>query len=149
MKPIALAFADLHVNRWKSPEGYTGDRLLHSLRPLDIIGQRAKSLGIPILFCGDLIHKPKSIDNDVLESVVDYYNTYIEGLGVQFIGIDGNHDQSQKNTYRHQSPSYIRTFSKVFKTLTCINNDSWTNRDMVVCGIPYYTHNLGINKSIK
>ena len=149
MTPIALAFADLHINKWKEPPGYTGDRLLHSCRPLDVIGQRAKALGVPILFAGDLFHKPKAIDNEVIESFVDYYRTYIEDLGVRFIAISGNHDQSQKNTYKQKSPSYIKTFSKVFKTMQCIDNEVWTSNSIVVCGVPYYTHNLGINKALK
>jgi len=149
MSIIALGLADLHINDWPKPEGYNGDRLLHSCRPLDVVGQRAKALGVPILFSGDLIHKPKAIDNRVLESFIDYYRTYIEDLGVDFIAISGNHDQSQKNTFQHKSPSYIKSFSKVFKTLKCVDCETWTNKNIVVCGIPYYTHNKGFNRALK
>ena len=143
---IAIALADLHINNWKPVNDYKNDRLLQCLRTLDIVGQRAKQLNVPILFPGDLFHKPKALDNDVIEEFINYYRLYIEDLGNTFIAISGNHDQSKKNTYDYKSPSYVKAFSNVFKSLKCIDGSIYTQKEFVVCGIPYLTFNKGLSR---
>lgn len=149
---IALACADLHINNWKDAHTEK-DGLLRSLAPLVEIGKRATELNVPILSAGDLFHKPKSLDNDVMGTFIDYFKTYIKK---PFIAISGNHDQSQKNTLKHKSPSYVMTFSKVLDNLNCIDeigmiipmyNEGF--QQIHIKGIPYLKHNMGFKKRLK
>src|ERR1017187_8460138 len=107
-KLIALAFADLHINKWKAPETHKGNRLIDSLEPFKQITNRAHHNKIPIFFAGDLFHKPKGLSNEVISAFTDIFNNGVLNprLGSKSImyAISGNHDQSQKNTYKHRSP---------------------------------------------
>lgn len=154
-KIAALAFADLHANDWKISYSKNNNGLKTSLEPLRIIGKRAKELNVPVLFAGDLIHKPKVIDNEVLMELASYLKAYF--YGVTFLAISGNHDQSKKNTSESTSPSYIRSLDILLRdspniTFRCIDNttDDFPfgigKRGLSVAGIPYYTHNNGFDK---
>lgn len=147
-KIIALAFSDLHVNKWKVNYQYTGDRLKDSLEPLRIIGKRAGELGVSMLFSGDLLHKPSGIDNGILEPLIDTWDNYIK---TNVLAISGNHDQSEKNTPSHKSPSYVRSLSKVLRLLTCLDNSSIeiANHPSRIWGIPYLTANVGFKEYVK
>ncbi len=147
-KIIALATADWHINDWKESYTYKGDRLSDSIQPMKYLGEIAASLQVPILFSGDLFHKPKSISNEVFEKFIKGYTNMIY-QHTDFVAISGNHDQSKKNTYKHTSPSYINSISYVFKNFTCLDNGYKEFKECIVGGIPYYTNNLGFNKTRK
>jgi DNA repair exonuclease SbcCD nuclease subunit len=146
-KPIALAFADAHIHQWENAYSYKGDRLFNSLKPLEIIGLRAKELKVPVLFPGDLFHNWKSLNNQILMEFIGYFKEFFENLGVDFIGISGDHDMSRQNTYYHKSPSYIKSFSNIFNHFHCIDGVKkeiipTMGKRILVYGIPYLTHNL-------
>ena len=154
-KIVALAISDIHINDWPpliyNNYEYPQDRLYQSLRVLDLISNNAHNLDVPILFAGDLFHKPKNLPNKVINEFINYYRLYLEDRGVKFIAISGNHDQDSQNFLDrgNRANSYINAFSKVFKTLICIDESSYTNKNFIVCGIPYLTYNSGFKRCLE
>lgn len=148
-KVIALASADWHINNWQEVHSLQ-DGLSRSLQPMVEIGNRAAKLNIPILFAGDLFHKPKGLDNIVLEQFIDKFRKHIF---TPFVSIAGNHDQSEKNTNKHISPNYINSFSKILPNMDYIGGTSmygYYNPDTyMVYGIDYYKHNIGFKNRLK
>lgn len=141
-KLVAVAASDFHINDWKEAYSYKGSRLSDSLQVLKYLGDEAISKGVPILFAGDLFHKPKAISNTVLSKFITSFKDNIR-QETSFIAIAGNHDQCEKHTNKNTSPDYITSLSKVFENLMCINNLYWECKDFIVAGIPYHTNNLG------
>lgn len=149
MKPIAIAFSDLHVNLWKK-HSIKGSRTILIWGILKKIAKRAQKLGIPVLHSGDLFHNPKSIENGLLRDFIFTYSDTFEKYGVNFYSISGNHDMSEKNTPEYKSPSYIDSFDKVFPTFKSLDFSSdWLGPQVKVHGIPYINGNVGFNKEVK
>lgn len=145
-KVIALVYSDLHIECWKNfNEG--NRRLKNSLDVIKTVNLEAKKLKVPKLFTGDLFHKEKGLSNELLmlslPKVFKYFNS-----GEITYAITGNHDQSQENTPDRQSPSYIQTLSKICKSLECIDNNSIELKNMVLHGVPYFTHDIGLIETI-
>ncbi len=144
---IALAFADLHLHNWKSNDNYKGNRLNDSIQPLKEIESMAHQKGVPMLLAGDLFHKGKSLNNEVINKFSDYYNTsYLKHGQVKLFTISGNHDQSQKNTYKHRSPSYAKSLHDLTGRISCLDYSFIEQSQFILAGIPYMTHNIGFNK---
>lgn len=145
---IALASSDWHIHNHKTAYSLTRNRLSDSIKPMIILGKKAKQLKVPVLLSGDLFHTPKSLPNKALELFVDTFIKYYEEPGVYLIGISGNHDMSEKNSNLYTSPSYIRTLSKVFNHLICVDDKSMIshNHRLHVHGVPYFNHNIGMKK---
>lgn len=145
---IGLALADIHVNDWKENYGYKGDRLQKSLVPLQIVGDIAKNKGIPLLIPGDLFHTPKSLSNKVFDAFIDTYDKYLRKVTI--VAISGNHDQFEKNTFDHRSPSYIKTLSRILPHFHCVDFNRLpldVNGEQVsIYGIPYLTNNIDFKK---
>jgi len=151
IKPIAIVYSDHHLNIWNN-NNQGNRRLTDGLQILKDIKLKAKTLGVPTLFAGDLLHKEKAISNELLDLLTPTFQKVWGSELNPTYAISGNHDQCQENTLEHQSPSYIRTFSRLFKGLYCIDNYSVIPsmaRKLVIHGVPYLTHNLGLEKAIK
>lgn len=140
-KVVAIATGDWHIH----PFNNTNDplkRLDISLKVGGLIVEKAKRYGVPILFTGDFFHTPKGIPTEVHEVVPPWYKTTMGSTGAQieFICIDGNHDLSQKNTLKNQSPSHLKSFEENpgFKRL----NNSFVQGafNTLIYGIPYYDY---------
>lgn len=145
-KAIAIIYSDIHHNVWgKFNKG--NRRLKDSISIMKHIKYLSKRLKVPILFCGDMIHKEKNMSNDFMDLLLPKLKI-VWSSGENTYAIDGNHDQSKENTIDKPSPSYINTFSKIFKTLICINHKSIETKNFVVHGIPYLTHDIGLLKAI-
>jgi len=145
-KPIAIVFSDIHLNLWN----YKTERRIDDGKSLiKNIYTKAKLFKIPVLFTGDLIHKEKQISNKLLSILLPLFNRIWDKSKVETYAISGNHDQCEESTLNHISPSYINTFSKVFKNLNCIDHKSVKCNGMMLHGIPYLTHDLNIGKAIK
>jgi DNA repair exonuclease SbcCD nuclease subunit len=145
MKKVAfVAFSDLHLNNWNISYLYSGNRLADSILVLKHIINVAAKLKVPILFGGDLFHRPRSLDNEVIDAF-----TSVE-LKTMLIGIDGNHDQAKANTHINLSPSYFESFAKGKKNMVCINGMSIrVGNNTMVHGIPYMKHNVGFRTLLK
>lgn len=148
-KIVFLAFSDMHANDWTLAYPYGGNRLNDSLKALEIVGSRANKLRVPILFSGDLVHKPKSIENHVLEGLCMGLKNV-----TQIIGIDGNHDQSKANTHKNKSPGYFTTLSKLNRKIVSISDGipvvvGDSTMGYMVHGIPYMKNNVGFRTYLK
>ena len=142
---IAIAYSDLHIENWrKFNEG--GRRLKNSLDVVKTMKVQSKKLGVPIIFGGDLFHKEKGITNELM---ADTFPTLVKLFsGNMTYAITGNHDQSRQNTRENESPSYIKTLSKISKSFECIDFKSTEISGIGLHGIPYLTHDIGLVESI-
>lgn len=147
-KEMAICFSDLHLNEWKN---YSKDnsRLKNGADVIRLLGKKASQLGIPLLFSGDLIHNHKNVSNEVIQIFERYYNKFIDSSSVHIFGIDGNHDQSKKNTYQRRSPGYVKSFSLNKQFFKCVNFSFEVYGNLIIAGIPYLTRNEGFNEAQK
>lgn len=144
-QPIAVAFSDLHWHDWEN-YSVNHSRLYLQDKIFEHVSQKAHQYNVPVLFSGDLFHNPKSLTNRALEAFVDSYKKWFEDRGIKMYAISGNHDLCEKNTDSHISPSYVKTFSKLFYTLTCLDISCIAEEDnFMVYGIPYLNKNKGFN----
>jgi DNA repair exonuclease SbcCD nuclease subunit len=143
-KAIALVFSDLHLNLW-SKFNQDNQRTLEGFRVLLVLSEKAKALKVPILFCGDLFHKPESMDQELLN--IYYQETSKLPKEVEWYGIDGNHDEKKICTYQNQTPGWLKLIgNNLFKSL---NFDSVNlTKDITVYGIPYLDGDRGMSEYI-
>lgn len=143
-KVIAVAFSDLHLEIWKNHN--EGNRRLENakdvLRRIALLSKKYKAIS---LFGGDLFHKERGLTNEILEETLPFFKKIWGSGNFKTIAITGNHDQSKQNMVNNQSPSYIKTLSKTFEGIDCIDFSSYQiNSDVIVYGVPYLTHDLGL-----
>ena len=139
-KLVAISFSDLHINNWQTKYRYDGDRLSDSIAPLTYLDLLAINKGVPLLFSGDLFHKPRSLDSEIIELAI----SKLSNLHSKIIGIDGNHDQRKPNTHKNPVKGYNEILSMVVPNMTCLTPDIYYNNgNFVVHGIPYLKHNVG------
>lgn len=142
-KPIFVAYGDIHHEIWG--QFNEGDRRIkESLRVEKEIYKAAAQMKVPKLFLGDLLHREKHIGNRLLAYILPHYAKLWSSSSTPTYAITGNHDQSEQNTLDHQSPSYIRTFSKVFPGLKCVDFNSLQVGSTMIHGVPYLTHDMGL-----
>lgn len=143
MKVKFLAISDIHINDWCLSYEYAGNRLEDSLMPLRIVQERAKEIGACVLFGGDLFHRPKSLDNNVIEAFLKI------PLYQRMVGIDGNHDQSKSNTHKNKSKGYFHNFAGVVELMTSVNYEPCGIGNYLIHGIPYMKNNVGFKTYLK
>ena len=140
IKPHFVVFSDHHFEYW-SKYNADGKRTWSQVSILEQLFSRAHSLGVPLLFGGDLFHNPEHLSNSLMSLVfpqlVDLFNRY----PVDLYAISGNHDMEGTNTLNHRSPSYIHTLSHIFPRFHCIDFKSVELDGIAIHGIPYITHN--------
>lgn len=147
-KVIAILYSDLHLEKWAKFNEHNR-RLNNGLDVMRQIQKQSKINGnCPILFAGDLMHKHKAISNFLLQECLPIFNKMWSGKGPTTYAISGNHDQSEENTNTHISPSYIKTFSTIFKGLECVDYKSIDCGEFNLYGVPYLTHDLGFSEVI-
>ena len=143
---VAICYSDLHLENWKRFN--EGNRRLKN--GIDVIRKMAlasKEDGVPILFAGDLFHKEKGLTNELMAEALPKVIKLLSSGNTTF-AITGNHDQSKQNTPDNESPSYIKTLSKICKNLDCIDFKSTKLGNIGLHGIPYLTHDIGLVESI-
>lgn len=145
-KIISLVFSDIHINLWSS-FNTDNKRTLNSLGVLHLIKARAEALDVPVLFTGDLFHKPSNIDNELLEIFLE--NTKDMGT-LKVYAISGNHDQSSQNSYSKRSPSYVRSMSIKCDWLEEVDFKviKFKHQKFIIYGIPYITGNQDMSKAL-
>lgn len=141
----AIAFSDAHIHKFKN-FNVNNSRLDWCIKSIFHILEVAVEKNVPVLFCGDLIHSPKDIETETNEVVQGLFNWW-KNKEIPFIAIDGNHDQSQRNSKDKRSPSHINA-------LHCkgVVNVSWSSTlsdNLEVWGIPYVHNDLEIFNHVR
>lgn len=149
-KVIAIVFSDLHINLWNK-FNEDNKRTLNHFRVLHVIRDVCKAYGnIPALFCGDLFHKPENIDQELFVMVQDKFWSMNQSK-FRCYAISGNHDMAKTNGIKLHSTSWVEAFSRYHTWLKCLDfKDEWIDvvNNVVVYGIPYIDHNIGLNEYI-
>ena len=143
---IAIAFSDLHLNLWAK---FNKDncRTLDSFRVLHLITKVCQKHQVPALFCGDFLHKPEVLDQELGQLIIGSL-TNLESCGV--IAISGNHDLNEINSFDKPKKSWLHFFANTFKWLDVIDFMSTEIKGKVmVYGVPYIDHNIDLCKYLK
>ena len=145
-KLIAIAFSDPHINLWtKFNEGK--ERTQNHFRVLSFISKQAIKNNVPVICGGDLFHKPENIDSELFDITTKEFMK-LGKTNWRCYSISGNHDMKSNNTINKPSPSFVKSFSKTHKWLTCIDHTSIDLNLFKLHGIPYLDHNLGLNDEV-
>lgn len=148
-KPLFVAYSDIHHNLWN--QFNENDKRIYVSKGVEnIIFLEARDLKVPILFSGDIIHTELTVSNKLLSYILPHYKK-LEHYGVTWYGISGNHDQCEINTYESRSPSYVKTFSQVYNYMNCLDFKVKVIKEnkVILIGIPYITHDVGMLKHMK
>ena len=145
-KVVAIIFSDLHINNW-SKFNDKFERTLNNFKVLSIISDICRKYGCPSIFCGDLLHKPESIDLDLISILQKEFSKLPDNTKIY--AISGNHDMNRSNNIDKRSNSWLKVFSKWYNFLECIDFKSIDTKYFKLFGIPYLDHNIGLNQYVK
>lgn len=148
---VAYIISDLHLNDWtKFNEDNT--RTHNQTKVLVSLLNKSYEKRVPILFCGDLFHKPDMIRPELLNLVykdcsrVSFRYT---GYPVMY-AISGNHDINHISKIGEYPVSWTQLFIKMFPWLVCVDYSNILIKDnIMIHGIPYIDHNVGLSKYLK
>ena len=149
---IALAFSDLHISDW-AKFNKDNQRTLNHFKVLSILREICLRKRVPLLFCGDLLHKPESITQGLLGTLQEQFRELNSDSKFKCYAVSGNHDQSNISLISTPSPSWINIFSEQYNWLNCL--DFKTERvalgfyNIEIHGIPYIDHNKGLNEYLR
>lgn len=146
-KVIFVAFSDIQIEDWKRFSDNHG-RLEDNGRILMKVRDLCLKYNCDALFCGDLFDDPKSIKNYTLQRAVDWLNSF-KKYRIKIFAVDGNHDQSEKNSAKHRSPNYIKTFSSIYSNIIDLGFNTMVHKGIYLHGIPYLTDNRDFIKSVQ
>lgn len=143
---IAIVFSDLHINLW-AKFNQENRRTLDSFRVLHLINDVCKDLQVPALFCGDFMHKPEVLDQELGNLIMDYLgNLWSTGI----YAISGNHDINSINSFSKPKKSWLHFFAHTLKYIDVIDFQFRKLNDKVmVHGVPYIDHNIDLTKYLK
>lgn len=152
MKVIAVAFSDLHLNDW-AKHNQDNQRTLNHFRVLSIIQDLCKKHKCPALFCGDLFHKSENISQELIMMVQEHFSK----LSFNCLAIEGNHDLYKVSSIKNPTHGWVYLFSKNRLYLSWLTDISFrkydlypnTNCKIMVHGVPYIDHNIGLNDYLK
>ncbi len=148
---IAIAFSDLHLNMY-SKFNKDNHRTLNGFDVLFRIADLCNKYYCPALFCGDLFHKPESIDADLYDLVQEKFkelNLIHNNTGFRVYAISGNHDINNVNTIEKPKTSWVSRFANEYDWLIDLDHDYVNIQGKRVYGIPYIDHNKGLNNYVK
>lgn len=145
---IAIAFSDLHLNNW-SKFNNNGSRTNSHFSIMHQLFREGIKNKVPILFCGDLVHTPETVNMELLIQMANEFDKYTNEPKLQVLGISGNHEIPNTNTYDKRSQSFLNTLDLQYHWFHLMdwNKSSWST--FAVHGIPYLDHNIGLKKAIK
>mgnify|MGYP000859345937 FL=1 len=149
---LALAFSDLHLNLWAK----FNDNKTRTKNGFDVIetlcAESQKRGDVPILFCGDMFHKPENIDQELALMAKSFFDDLVNKFPRQRIYcIEGNHDLKKVNTLGNITKGWISLFQNT--VLNVLEPDTLLNigpfKEFQVHGIPYIDHNTGLSEYLK
>lgn len=148
---VAIASGDWHLHNWKNyNEGKR--RIKDGVTLFLLLDRICTKYGVPLLFTGDMFHDPKGVPSWVMHYMWPVMDESLNRRTIppfNIYGIDGNHDQPEKNTFNNPSPGMVESMSHVLQNLHCINFKSKDLGDFIVHGIPYITRNQDFEKLVK
>lgn len=148
---VAYVISDLHINDWaKFNESDT--RTHNQMRILVSLLSKSYNERVPILFCGDLFHKPDMIRPELLNLIFHdslVVHTRYMGYPIMY-AISGNHEISHISKIGEHPVSWTRLFTKMFPWLVCLDYCQILIKDnIMIHGVPYVDHNIGLSKYLK
>lgn len=143
-KVIAIATADWHLHKFQNFDK-DGSRLNWALKAARHIMKQAQKLNVPILFAGDLIHTPKSIETETNALIQELFHKN----PTWFVSISGNHDMSERNGNKVRSPSHLNSLQHHNNfMLLDKENKPWRIGGALVWGIPYMNSETDLRERI-
>lgn len=147
MRPIAICFSDLHINIWAKFND-NNERTKNHFKVLSLLFKEAKKYNCPLLFLGDLFHKPEYISPELLNMWYDYTRKLIKKYKVKVYCISGNHDIRVTSRIPNKPLSWVSVLAN--NTFICIDYDKVEIcKGINVYGIPYVDHNIGLSDYLK
>lgn len=146
--PIAIVFSDLHINDWKK-YNLDNSRTLNHLRVLFDIKDLCYKYKCPAIFCGDLLHKPENISQELLDIIQFKFDELDNFKEFICYSISGNHDINSINSLDNLKTSWVKIFSQYHSWLKCVDLKTFNLGEYKVLGIPYIDHNQGITEYIR
>lgn len=148
---VAYVISDLHINDWaKFNENDT--RTHNQMRILVSLLSKSYNERVPILFCGDLFHKPDMIRPELLNLIFQdslVVHTRYMGYPIMY-AISGNHEINHISKIGEHPVSWTRLFTKMFPWLVCLDYCQVLIKDnIMIHGVPYVDHNIGLSKYLK
>lgn len=148
---VAYVISDLHINDWaKFNENDT--RTHNQMRILVSLLSKSYNERVPILFCGDLFHKPDMIRPELLNLIFHdslVIHTRYMGYPIMY-AISGNHEINHISKIGEYPVSWTRLFTKMFPWLVCLDYCQFLIKDnIMIHGVPYVDHNIGLSKYLK
>lgn len=147
-KVIGIVFSDLHISDYQKFNA-DGKRTLNHIRVLFLIKEVCNKYKCPAFFCGDFMHKPENISTELEEIIIDKFNELRGDDNFNIYGISGNHDMCHSNTKEKRSPSHWKNFCNKYHFLHNIDFSYHMFDSVIVHGIPYLDHNIGLNDAVK
>lgn len=147
-KVIYIAFSDIQIEDWKRFSEPDHARLEHNGIILSKVRDLCIKHNCPALFSGDFFDDPKSIKNYTLQRTIEWLNSF-KKYKIKIYAIDGNHDQSDRNSLSHRSPNYLRTLSDIYPNIIHLDNMTLMDRDTYISGVPYMTDNKDLLEAIE
>lgn len=139
---VALAFSDLHLNDW-SKFNQNSQRTMNHFMVLTILQEKARQLCCPLIFCGDLFHKPESISQELLNQTLYWFRN---GLQQPVYAISGNHDIINVSKVNQPPLSWNSIFSEEFRLWINLDYSDWCIGNTMIHGVPYIDHNIGLSE---
>lgn len=142
----AIVFSDIHFHLW---EQHT-KRFDAQLQVFEHLVKLSDKNECPLLFGGDMFHTPKDIKNSLLGILIPFFKATFEKYPkAKIYAISGNHDQATENYVDNKAPSYVATLAQIIPNFECIDF-KWKNLNgFSVYGIPYLSHNIGLEDLVK
>lgn len=148
---VAYVISDLHINDWaKFNENDT--RTHNQMGILVSLLSKSYNERVPILFCGDLFHKPDMIRPELLNLIFhDSLVVHSRYMGYPIMyAISGNHEINHISKIGEHPVSWTRLFTKMFPWLVCLDYCQILIKDnIMIHGVPYIDHNIGLSKYLK
>lgn len=139
-----LVFSDLHLHIWSKFE----TRISTAIRVLDVISSESMKLKVPVLFCGDLLHEPKSLSQELSEIIYKEFSK-LDEKDWEMYCIAGNHTMKHINRIDKPAYSWETWLSQEYRFLKLINFHRVHIGKFYIHGIPYIDNNIGLSDYLK